>query len=96
MFHSENEIQLYYLFVQNDEYDDALMQFISLTRRERIQKLHSSINKKISLYAELLVRIIACQSLQIKNSNIEFFFNQFGKPYLKDNFSIYFITAVYF
>lgn len=86
----KSKIQLFYLPIQNDRCNsnfDDLMQFVSLTKRERIRKFHFSIDKKLSLYAELLVRIIACQSLQIKNKNIEFSVNEFGKPYLKDNLS---------
>ena len=90
----KKKIQLYYLPIQNDRCDgnfNDLMQFISPAKKERIRKFRFSIDQKLSLYAELLVRIIACQSLQIENDNLEFSINEFGKPYLKDKpFNFYF------
>lgn len=93
---NKNTIQLFYLPIQNDRtnsYFNDLLQFVSLTKRERIWKFKFSIDKKLSLYAELLVRIIACQSLQIKNKNIEFSVNEYGKPYLKDNLSNFYFNV---
>jgi 4'-phosphopantetheinyl transferase len=77
--------KLYFL-----EIDDAINQsnwewllpFISINKQIRIKKLKYDIDKKLSLYAELIVRYDICKELNIINDNIEFKTNAYGKPYL--------------
>lgn len=62
-----------------------LLGFASGKKQEQIKRFHFDIDKKLSLYADLLIRIIACQTLSIKNSEIEFEKEEYGKPYIKGN-----------
>lgn len=57
--------------------------FVSIERKEKINTLHFDIDKKLSLYSEVLVRILIHQKLGLPNSEIVFEKNKYGKPYLK-------------
>lgn len=60
-----------------------LNSFISPERTERIKHYRFGVDKKISLYAELIVRLVACKMLDIANSDLRFEKNKSGKPFLK-------------
>ncbi len=67
-------------------FDDArLLRFVSEEKRRRLENYHFPIDRKLSLYAELLVRVQAAALLGLHNSDIVFNTNKYGKPYLKDN-----------
>lgn len=56
---------------------------VSVEKRERIVRMRSDIDKILSLYAEIIVRNIASEFLNIGNSDIEIIRGKYGKPYLK-------------
>lgn len=56
---------------------------ISKERQEYIKHLTSDIDKKLSLFAELMIRMIAMEHLEISNSKILFSKSQYGKPFIK-------------
>lgn len=77
---------LFYLPIDkfmNETTINKLVQFTSNKKREQINRYHFDIDKKLSLYSDLLVRILACQILHLNNDCIEFEQNDFGKPYIK-------------
>lgn len=86
-------VQTYLYFVELDkkirfkEYSD-LMNILSNNKQEKIQKMHFEEDKKLSLLTDLWVRYLTCVFFNIKNSNLQFKKNEYGKPYLVgvDNF----------
>lgn len=77
---------LYYVEI-NDMLDEIsfkkLLSFVCDEKQEKIKRFHFDIDKKLSLYSELLVRTIICQTLNIPNTEIIFDRNKYGKPYLR-------------
>lgn len=59
-----------------------LLSIVSLKRQERISKIRFPIDKKLSLFSELIVRMLICQTICLDNDQITFMENQYGKPYL--------------
>lgn len=75
--------------------EDMLNKLYSLTDSKKISKVKKFINKKDkirTLIGEILIRTVITEDLGIRNDNISFKKNQYGKPYLKDypnfNFNI--------
>ncbi len=67
-----NQIVLYKLGCkEHSDLFDQLLPCVSIEKRERIMQKQSDIDRRLSLYAEVLVRRIACQVLIINNSDIE-------------------------
>lgn len=88
---SFNRIIFYELgFNEDPDLFDKLLPRVSIDKRKRIMQMQSDIDRKLSLYAEVLVRCIACRALNINNSNIEIIRNEYGKPYWKGNQDFHF------
>ncbi len=75
--------------------EDKLNKLYSLTDSKKISKVKKFINKKDkirTLIGEILIRTIITEDLGIRNDNISFEKNPYGKPYLKNypnfNFNI--------
>jgi 4'-phosphopantetheinyl transferase len=62
---------------------DDLMKLVSKERRIQLAKLRFEIDRKLSLYAELLVRYYIDESLGIKNREAVLLKSKNGKPYLQ-------------
>lgn len=60
------------------------MHFVSNEKQQQIVKFRFDIDKKLSLYSEIIVRQLACKELNIENEDLIFDRNEFGKPYLID------------
>lgn len=60
----------------------TLCSFISEEKKKKIERFHFSVDRKLSLYAELLVRILACEELRLPNRKLHFTKNDYGKPHL--------------
>ncbi|NLL39166.1 MAG: 4'-phosphopantetheinyl transferase superfamily protein [Clostridiales bacterium] len=60
-----------------------LLGFVSHEKKRKILRLRFDIDKKLSLYSEVLVRCLACRTLNIENSHIMFMRRETGKPFLK-------------
>lgn len=83
---SLNRIIFYELeFNEDTDLFDQLLPRVSVDKRKRIMRMQSDIDRKLSLYAEVLVRRIACRILNINNSDIEIIRSEYGKPYWKGN-----------
>lgn len=61
------------------------MNFVSVEKQKKINKFRFDIDKKLSLFSDLLVRYIACISLNLSNKDLLFSKNIYGKPYLLGN-----------
>lgn len=73
----------------NESVDSELYDMLSLLiapdKKVRLDKCKSDIDKKLGLFADLLVRIAIHQDLNIENDNILFGTNSYGKPFLENN-----------
>lgn len=79
--------KLYYLLINENVNNNTFSKLLKLILKEKqrqIKRFHFAIDKKLSLYAELLVRIMACQILGIDNVEIKFDKLEYGKPYIKN------------
>lgn len=66
----------------DDETFSMLCPFISEEKKKKIERFHFLIDRKLGLYAELLVRICACEELRLPNALLHFIKNDYGKPHL--------------
>ena len=64
---------------------DTLSSLITPEKKAKLDKYKYDIDKKLGLYANLLVRIAIHQDLNIENDYIEFGTNNYGKPFLLCN-----------
>lgn len=65
------------------QYEKYLFQ-VSNERRERVDRIKNPKMKSISLLSEVIMRREIGKALKIKESDIEFFYNEHGKPYVKN------------
>lgn len=87
----ENNNYLYIVSIKSldykDKYEEAYNN-LSNQRKQKVNKLISLDDKKRSVLAEMLLRK-ALDDLFI-TSNFEYGYNEYGKPFLKDNKNIHF------
>lgn len=79
--------KLYYLLISeniNKNIFSKLLQLVLKEKQRQIERFYFDIDKKLSLYAELLVRIMACSILGIDNEGIKFDKLEYGKPFIKN------------
>lgn len=57
---------------------------ISQERNKRIESFHYEKDKKVSLFTELLIRKEVAKSLNIPFDKIQFTYNEYGKPFIKN------------
>ena len=69
----------------NSELYDTLSLSIATNKKAKLDSYKSDIDKKLGLYADILVRISIYQDLNIENGDIEFSTNSYGKPFLMNN-----------
>lgn len=81
-----SDINKLFLVPLNESLDseqyDTLSLLIAPDKKARLDKCKSDVDKKLGLYADLLVRVAIHQDLNIENSDIEFDTNSYGKPHL--------------
>lgn len=85
--------KLYFVEISEIIYSERfnkLLSLVSKEKREQIEQFHFDIDKKLSLYSEILTRIIICKTLNIYNNEIIFQKNQYGKPYLSGHTDFHF------
>lgn len=70
--------------------DDKLMCLVSTEKRRKLENIKNLTNRKLSLYGELFVRHYIVSRKNIKNCNIRFENNEYGKLYLADSQDLYF------
>ena len=74
-------------FVELDETLDELiiaklLSFVSSEKQQRVQNIKFPINRKLTLYSEMLVRVLVCNMFEVKNNQLSFITNEYGKPQL--------------
>ena len=78
-------ISLYFMEI-DDSADPSFLQkllpLISPEKQQRISSMRYEADKKLSVYAETLVRVRACSALSVRNQDIQMAVNAFGKPYI--------------
>jgi 4'-phosphopantetheinyl transferase len=67
-----------------DAHWDKFLPFISPERLNQIEKYRFDIDKKLSVYAEFLVKRRVQSEFGVPNNKIIFAQNEYGKPYLPD------------
>lgn len=70
--------------------DKKLLTFVSPYRRERIAKYHYDKDRKLSLYAALLVRMQLNKLTNIPNNELSFSYGQYQKPYFQTDSNLHF------
>ena len=86
-------VELYAIDISHTVTVEQLKKYLSLVsaeKRQRLSEFHFEEDMKRSLYGELLVRHLACQKLNIKNCQISFETNIYGKPSIKSFPDFYF------
>ena len=61
----------------------GLLQYISPEKQHRVYTFRNPRDAQHALIGDLLIRAIACRYLNIKNGELQFQENKYGKPYLK-------------
>lgn len=79
----------------NSELYDALSLSVATNKKAKLDSYKSDIDKKLGLYADILVRISIYQDLNIENGDIEFGTNSYGKPFLMNNQGLSFQYIAY-
>lgn len=71
--------------IHNFEEYSKYLGYVSSERRSKVERIKPIEDKVTSLCAELLARSQISQELHIPTANVEFEYNSYGKPLLKDN-----------
>lgn len=82
-------MELYFIEMENDslpEEYDTLLDKVSSEKREQVKRYRFPMDKKLSLYGELLIRCIACQKHGLHNQELEFSRTELGKPFLEGSY----------
>ena len=85
-------MEIYVVKIQ-DFYEEKLNKLCLLVTEEsrnRIERFLRRQDKIRTLVGEVLIRMIACEKLNLRNDDIVFYKNPYGKPYLKSNQEFYF------
>lgn len=61
---------------------ERLTRLLPPEKQEQIYKIRFNIDKKLSLFSDLFVRYLACKVLNLNNTEVIFYKNDYGKPYL--------------
>lgn len=86
-------ITVYFMEIDAAANSSILQEFlplISLERQQRVSSMRFDADKKLSVYAEVLIRAQACELLSIRNQDIQIAVNTFGKPCLLNAPSFHF------
>lgn len=86
-------ITLYFMEIDGRT-DSSLMQalvpLISHEKRRQVERMRVETDRKLSVYSEGLLRILACEMLRVKNGDLKFAENESGKPYLPEHAAFHF------
>ena len=63
---------------------ERLYHCVSEERKDKINKYRFRADAKRSLYADILVRYLACSKLHIRNEEVHFEESKYGKPFLRN------------
>lgn len=65
-----------------EAYYELLLNRVSLEKRQKLDRFLHRVDALRGLYADVLVRWLACHQLKIPNASLRFTYNAFGKPSL--------------
>lgn len=65
-----------------EAYYELLLNRVSLEKRQKLDRFLHRVDALRGLYADVLVRWLACRQLKIPNASLRFTYNAFGKPSL--------------
>lgn len=86
MFAENNSEQLYFIILDDmieiAQYE-GLIKVLPEEKQNQIRKFHFDIDKKLSLLSDMFVRYLACSLMHVKNSDLIFKKNKYGKPYIE-------------
>ncbi|SHJ86932.1 4'-phosphopantetheinyl transferase [Clostridium cavendishii DSM 21758] len=74
----------------DEEMYEKLLLLVSKDKCERIRRFRFIEDSKRTLFADILVRYLACQKTNCNNKNLIFIYNKFGKSFLKNPPNFYF------
>jgi 4'-phosphopantetheinyl transferase len=77
--------KLYFIKIDEDIDEHTFNFLLLLTSYEKQQKINNfrfDIDKKLSLFSDILVRYLACKSLNLANKDLHFAISEYSKPYL--------------
>jgi len=82
-------------FMEIDDHSDSrimnvLLPLISVEKQQQISSMRFCMDRKLKVYADILLRSKACESLKLRNQDLRFSQNSFGKPYLLNDLSFHF------
>lgn len=82
----------FFLILNSDKFDiqDPFIRFLTYERQQRIMHYHNDIDKKLSLYGELIIRAILSKKKSVLPQNIFFEMDINGKPFVKNDFNIHY------
>ncbi len=82
------KIETQFLFLQINALENLpicdLIPMVSQERKEKIENYKYDMDRRLSLYSELIVRWWICNKLNINNNDIVINTNKYGKPYYRD------------
>lgn len=85
--------KVYFIEVDEQTSFSAYEKYMSLLSEEQKQKINrrkAEMAKKLSLISMVFVRLKASEILGVKNDDLQFSHNEFGKPYLVNHQNFYF------
>ena len=74
----------------NEQTFKMLLQYVSIEKAQQIEKLYYQIDKKLSLYAQIAVKLIIQKEYNIGFDKISIVNDELGKPYIKNSPNIFF------
>lgn len=79
---------IYYLQITNELNSDIyqkLTQLVSSEKMQKLGKLKQDIDKKLSLYAEILLKLALQRQLGLNLEDIQLDYDEMGKPFIKNH-----------
>ena len=73
-----------------EENKDFLFSLADEKKREKALRFRHNEDRVRTLVGDILVRVILCRDFNYRNSDIEYGYNEFNKPFLKGNSNIHF------
>lgn len=74
----------------NEQTFKMLLQYVSIEKAQQIEELYYQIDKKLSLYAQIAVKLIIQKEYNIGFDKISIVNDELGKPYIKNLPNIFF------
>lgn len=87
MFFQEKSITVVYMSITDKINKGVFLHALSLVPKEKRKKVNSfynDIDRKLSLYSDIIVRSVLCQKFSISNKDLSFEEGEFGKPFVKN------------